>query len=151
MDRSAVLGSVFGAAVLAIAFAGPARADAIDGTWCAADGRIMEIHGPAITTPGGTETIGDYSRHAFAYEVPDGETAAGATVRMVLASEDIIHLTVGHPKFGAQAADPEVWQRCDTVSRLQVIPSVSMLMSRPQCLQWTASGSCSVRPQSGQV
>ncbi|WP_436637720.1 hypothetical protein [Microbaculum sp. FT89] len=146
MDRSAFLGTVLGAAALAVFFAGPARADAIDGTWCAADGRIMEIHGPAITTPGGTEAIGDYSRHAFSYEVPDGETAAGTTVRMVLASEDIIHL-----KVGEQAADPEVWQRCDTVSRLHVIPSVSMLISRPQCLQWIASGSCSVRPQSGQV
>ena len=29
--------------------AAPALADAIDGTWCQADGRIMEIRGPAIT------------------------------------------------------------------------------------------------------
>ncbi len=32
---------------------GAARADAIDGDWCQADGRHMTIRGPEITTPGG--------------------------------------------------------------------------------------------------
>ena len=30
-----------------------ARADAIDGNWCADDGRVMTIEGPRILTPGG--------------------------------------------------------------------------------------------------
>ncbi len=111
MHRANAVGTILGVAVLSCALALPARADAIDGTWCAVDGRIMEIHGPAITTPGGTETIGTYSRHAFSYEVPAGETAAGATVRMSLMSEDIVHLQVGE-----RAGEPEVWQRCETTS-----------------------------------
>jgi hypothetical protein len=43
----------------------PAKADAIDGDWCFADGRHFSIRGPRITTPAGRETQGDYSRHAF--------------------------------------------------------------------------------------
>lgn len=104
-------GMILGTAVISGTLAIPARADAIDGTWCAVDGRIMEIHGPAITTPGGIETIGSYSRHAFSYEIPAGEAGAGATVSMSLMSEDIVHLTVGD-----RPGEPEVWQRCETTS-----------------------------------
>jgi hypothetical protein len=111
MRRSSILGIALGAAVLSGVAASPASADAIDGTWCAVDGRIMEIKGPAITTPGGTDTIGDYGRHSFAYQVPGGESPAGETVRMVLMSDDIVHL-----KVGDQAGEAEVWQRCETVS-----------------------------------
>jgi len=35
----------------------PARADAIDGNWCAGDGRSMTISGPAIVTPGGKKAV----------------------------------------------------------------------------------------------
>jgi hypothetical protein len=42
-----------------------AQADAIDGHWCAADGRVMTIEGASILTPGGAKMTGDYSRHAF--------------------------------------------------------------------------------------
>lgn len=111
MRLANAVGTILGMTVLCGVMTAPAQADAIDGTWCAVDGRIMEIHGPAITTPGGTETIGTYSRHAFSYEVPEGEAGAGATVRMALMSEDIVHLTVGD-----RAGEPEVWQRCDTTS-----------------------------------
>jgi hypothetical protein len=89
----------------------PAFADAIDGTWCAVDGRIMEIHGSQISTPGGNDIIGAYNRHAFSYVVPQSESPAGETVRMVLMSDDIVHLKVGDPD-----GEAEVWQRCETVS-----------------------------------
>ncbi len=58
-----------GAALVALA-ATPARADAIDGDWCKADGKRMKIRGPQIITPGGKETSGDYTRHSFVYVVP---------------------------------------------------------------------------------
>ena len=43
----------------------PALADAIDGDWCRSDGKRMTIRGPAIVTPGGRQTNGDYNRHFF--------------------------------------------------------------------------------------
>jgi len=86
-----------------------ARADAIDGNWCAADGRVMTIEGAAIVTPGGRQTTGDYSRHAFSYVVPTGESGAGSMVAMVLLNEETVRLRVG------EAAD-EIWHRCDVIS-----------------------------------
>jgi hypothetical protein len=99
------------ASAMAVTAPGLARADAIDGSWCAPDGRVMEIHGPQISTPGGNDITGNYGRHSFSYVVPTGETPAGETVRMVLWNEDIVHL-----KIGDEAGEAEVWQRCDTVS-----------------------------------
>ncbi|MSO81401.1 MAG: hypothetical protein EXQ97_07295 [Alphaproteobacteria bacterium] len=83
----------------------PARADAIDGDWCHADGRHIEIHGPAIVTPGGNAIRGDYDRHAFAYVVPAGEPAPGTKVRMVLRGEYDVDVTFGD-------APAERWKRC---------------------------------------
>lgn len=86
---------------------GMALADAIDGNWCADDGRNLTIDGPHITTPAGHRLNGDYQRHAFSYQVPPGESAAGATVRMTLWDEDTVHLAVG------EALDRiEIWKRC---------------------------------------
>ena len=66
-----------------------AVADAIDGTWCSPDGaRSMQIHGPRMVTPGGHEVIGEYSRHAAAYDVPEGEAGAGKRTLIQLLSED---------------------------------------------------------------
>ena len=87
-----------------------ARADAIDGNWCAADGRVMTIEGPRILTPGGHRITGDYSRHAFSYVVPAGESDAGATIAMVLLNEETVRL---HPVNGAE---DEIWHRCDVIS-----------------------------------
>src|SRR5437879_13175041 len=74
------------AAALAFMFAlaGTARADAIDGEWCASDGAHMSIAGPDVTTPGGMRIKGNYSRHAFDYVVPTGETGAGEPVNILL-------------------------------------------------------------------
>lgn len=52
-----------------------ARADAIDGNWCAEDGRTLTINGPRITTPAGSTITGDYSRHGFVYVIPANEQA----------------------------------------------------------------------------
>jgi len=93
------------AAFLAVCAAAPAFADAIDGDWCAPDGRHFSIRGPAITTPAGTETAGNYARHSFTYVVPDGEESAGASVAMLLLNENTVQLQ-------AAAGPPEIWLRC---------------------------------------
>src|SRR5262245_15752432 len=55
-------------------FAHSAHADAIDGDWCHSNGKRMSIRGPAIITPVGQETRGNYTRHFFSYVIPGGET-----------------------------------------------------------------------------
>ena len=84
----------------------PAIADAIDGDWCRADGKRMTIRGPAIVTPGGQKTNGDYNRHFFSYVIPSGEADAGATVSVQLLGEYLAH--------ARQGADGPVqeWRRC---------------------------------------
>lgn len=91
--------------------AGQARADAIDGNWCAEDGRSMIIAGPAITTPGGTRMTGDYARHFFSYTVPAAELHAGARIHMTLVNENTIHLTIEDA-----GGEIEVWRRCDVTA-----------------------------------
>ena len=84
----------------------PAAADAIDGNWCRADGKRMWIQGPAIVTPGGSKTQGNYSRHAFAYVIPAGEQGAGNNVAITLLGE-----TLAHAREGENGAVQE-WKRC---------------------------------------
>lgn len=84
-----------------------ARADAIDGHWCNTEAGRMEINGPNIVTPGGTQMQGDYGRHSFSYIVPAAEPAAGATLNMFLIDDDTVHLT-----NGGTAQTPQVWRRC---------------------------------------
>ena len=84
-----------------------ARADAIDGHWCHTQDGRMEISGPAIVTPGGTQMQGTYGRHSFSYTVPAAEPDAGATVDMILIDDDTVHLTKG-----AATSSPQVWNRC---------------------------------------
>ena len=92
------------AAALLVA-ASPAFADAIDGNWCRADGKRMSIDGPAIVTPGGQRTNGDYTRHHFTYVVPAGEAGAGATVEIQLLSEYLAHARQGDGPV-------QEWRRC---------------------------------------
>lgn len=84
-----------------------AAADAIDGHWCAADGRYLSIQGPQIVTPGGAKMDGNYSRHGFSYVVPAREPGAGETVSMTLVNEQTVHLALG-----AAGGAPQVWRRC---------------------------------------
>ena len=85
--------------------AGPAFADAIDGHWCAADGRRVHIDGPAIVTPGGRHLQGTYDRHHFSYVAPPPEAGAGKPVAMVLMGETAMRVQFGD-------AEPEIWNRC---------------------------------------
>jgi hypothetical protein len=96
------------AVVAAVAVAGSARADSIDGNWCFTDGRRMSIEGPKIVIPSGKAINGDYDRHGFRYTVPAGEREAGTVVSMLLVNEDLVQLRRG----AAADAAPELWRRC---------------------------------------
>jgi hypothetical protein len=95
------------ACALLLGHAQPARADAIDGDWCRGDGKRMSIHGPAIVTPGGKETSGDYNRHFFSYVIPPGEAGAGNTVSITLLGEYL-----AHAREGGSDAPVQEWRRC---------------------------------------
>lgn len=84
----------------------PAWADAIDGHWCSGDGRQVTIQGPSITTPGGTQMQGAYSRHSFSYVTPANEPEAGKDVSMQLLGETAVTVRVGSGSPG------ETWRRC---------------------------------------
>jgi hypothetical protein len=93
-------------AAFATLLAAPAHADAIDGNWCRADGKRMAIKGPAITTPGGHNIEGQYSRHFFSYVIPAGEAGAGNTVSITLLGEYLAHAREG------DNAPVQEWRRC---------------------------------------
>ncbi|MBL8673211.1 MAG: hypothetical protein JNK11_21315 [Alphaproteobacteria bacterium] len=97
------------AATAALAFAvAPARADAIDGNWCFADGRHFSIRGPAFVASWGERTQGQYDRHGFTY-LP---AAGGAAIVMTLVNEETVHLR----RSAETGAPAEVWKRCVPVS-----------------------------------
>ncbi len=77
----------------ALAMPAEGRADAIDGQWCTVDGKRIDINGPRIRTPGGTQMQGDYDRHGFRYVVPATEPGSGGTVNMRLVNDNVMHLT----------------------------------------------------------
>lgn len=87
--------------------AAPARADAIDGHWCAGDGRYLNIRGPVLTTGGGTRVEGDYTRHGFRHVIPAGEPDGGAIAVLTLVEDRLVHRVVG-----AAGGPPEIWRRC---------------------------------------
>ena len=87
-----------------------ARADSIDGNWCDTKGKTMSISGSTIVTPGGTRMDGQYSRHRFAYTVPERASGAGAPVSMSLVTENTIRLQTG------TSGAPETWHRCEHTS-----------------------------------
>ncbi len=99
------------AAALWLVAGGAALADVIDGNWCQADGRYMQIDGSTITTPAGNTIQGLYSRHSFTYTVPASEPSAGATIYMRLINETTVDLWKG-----ATSGDPEVWKRCEPIA-----------------------------------
>ena len=47
----------------------------------------MSIRGDNITIPSGKQIVGRYSRHAFDYVIPPGDSGAGDTVDIILRSE----------------------------------------------------------------
>ena len=105
------IGSAALAILVLLIGSGAARADAIDGDWCL-EGKHFSIKGPAIVTPEGAATVGDYTRHSFAYVAPDAAPNAGAKISMRLLNETTLRVILG--------ADPEtlaqIWRRCDVTS-----------------------------------
>ncbi len=92
------------------ALATPALADRIDGEWCFAS-QSLQIEGPTIRTPAGSQIKGDYSRHGFAYVVPSNEPEAGTEISMQLHSEELMTLS----RKKADKPD-ETWRRCKVTS-----------------------------------
>ena len=86
---------------------GVSRADAIDGDWCSTDGMRMSISGPQITIPSGKQLVGNYSRHAFDYVIPAGESGTGDAVNIVLRGE---YLALS--RQGPADAPVREWHRC---------------------------------------
>lgn len=110
------------ALMLLIAAACPrtALADVIDGNWCYRDGRHFSIRGPEIVTPAGAPAKGNWSRHAFSYQVPPAETDGGQTIYMLLQDENTVALAVGTQPMIADPAQVQIWHRCaDQVSQLR--------------------------------
>jgi|SRR6478672_12026154 hypothetical protein len=87
--------------------AGAARADAIDGDWCSTDGQRMSIRGDNITIPSGKQIVGNYSRHAFDYVIPPGDSGAGDTINIILRSEYL-----AFSRQGASGDRMTEWRRC---------------------------------------
>src|SRR5689334_22150214 len=98
---------MFPLALAVLMQAGAARADAIDGDWCSADGQRMSIRGDNITIPSGKQIVGNYSRHAFDYVIPSGDGGAGDTVNIILRSEYL-----AFSRQGANGDKPTEWRRC---------------------------------------
>ena len=88
-----------------------ARADSIDGDWCSPEGRHLTIRGQSIKTPGGASIMGNYSRHAFSYVVPDPEPGGGGTVFLSLMNETTVQVRDGTP-----VALPVIWKRCENIT-----------------------------------
>lgn len=108
--RAGLMASVAGVLLTAIS-ATAVRADAIDGDWCFA-AQTLNIQGPRIRTPGGTEMTGDYTRHTFNYIVPAQEPGAGTSIAMQLLSEETMTLA----RIGDKATNPQIWKRCKPIS-----------------------------------
>jgi hypothetical protein len=113
--KVAALALLLALALVQTLWVGHARADAIDGHWCHADGRQMSIAGPRIVTPRGSDISGDYRRHYFTYHVPASEPAAGTVVFMAQLNEQTIHVRRGTDQAAAAAGAPETWHRCSDV------------------------------------
>lgn len=90
----------------------PARADAVDGSWCSGDGRSMMIDGSSVTIPSGAHVQGEYSRHVFRYVGPADGPESGHDIRMFLNGDDVLRIR----RFIDGVEQPEeVWQRCKPI------------------------------------
>lgn len=88
----------------------PAFADQIDGDWCSPEGKHVNIKGPAVKTPGGTQMSGNYTRHAFSYVVPAAEPNPGSTIFMSQLNDTTVQVREGTP-----VAQPVIWKRCEHI------------------------------------
>jgi len=90
-----------------IALSSESFADQIDGDWCfPGDGRNLHIQGDDIVTPNGTETTGDYTRHAFRYVIPGSDPGAGDEINMRQLNDQTMVLL-------RPDGTEETWKRCN--------------------------------------
>ncbi len=106
VSKTKILISALALAATALLLPAGAQADQIDGHWCFTDGRNLSIDGAKIVTPGGNRIEGNYTRHAFSYTVPDGETGAGTVTAMNQLNDLMMHLRTDG------AIEPQLWRRC---------------------------------------
>ena len=67
----------------------------------------MAISGDNITVPSGKRIPGNYSRHAFDYVIPSGDSGAGDKVSIILHSEYLAFSRQG------TSGDRQIeWRRC---------------------------------------
>ena len=97
--------------VIAAGLSASAKADAIDGNWCSAEGLHILIKGKQVTTPSGIKMEGDYGRHDFSFIIPAAEPDAGSKMMMRLSGETRVYVSIA-----GKAAEPQLWKRCEEVS-----------------------------------
>lgn len=112
MQFRSIYRTLAGLALFTVFAVMPARADAIDGDWCFG-AQNLNINGPALRTPGGTQMNGDYQRYSFRYVIPSNEPNAGAEVNMQFIRGERMNVT---RKSGGATSEPELWLRCKPVS-----------------------------------
>jgi hypothetical protein len=91
---------------------GAALADALDGDWCAPDGRHLTIDGPRVITPAGKRLEGNYTRHRFDYRIPDAEPQAGLTLFMVQMNDTAAQVRIAADRAAAEQMPAQIWRRC---------------------------------------
>lgn len=96
-------------AICALLAPGVALADEISGEWCSPDGESLTIRGSRVVAPSGIETDGMYSRHRYAFVMPEGGRDAGAQVVLRQLSEEEVLVSV-------DGGDPVSWSRCRAVT-----------------------------------
>lgn len=110
MIRSCLRSLVLSALAL-VATSSLAHADAIDGTWCSPAGEQVTIDGEDVTTPGGQQIKGAYTRHTMAFEIPAGEPGAGKKLYMVQLHEGAVRVTT-IAEVQVEPGPHEDWTRC---------------------------------------
>ena len=103
-------------AVCAMTFlsGGTAMADSINGIWCGQDGQRTEISYEEVKLSDGTEVYGDYDRHHYVFKMPPHGEWAGATVDLVLGSEDVVFARYISESGEELLSEPEKWTRCQS-------------------------------------
>lgn len=97
--------------LVAMGLASSASADAIDGNWCAEDGRHLSVQGSKVVTPGGVELQVPYDRHAMSYTVPESEPGAGEMMALRVVSDNELWVTLA-----VAGSEKESWRRCEFTS-----------------------------------
>jgi hypothetical protein len=92
----------------------PARADQINGTWCApGGGKSIRVEDASVISPGGKTVTANVVRHHVDFVIPPGEPDAGATFYADQLSDEQIRVTI---KSKAGVTAPEIWTPCKPVS-----------------------------------